>query len=60
MHKRERCAYPHIWGINVGKIEGKIRVEGVLDEKLDDDETTATTANLITLAGDLSNSNLED
>ena len=44
--RREACAYPREWGINVGKIDRKIRVEGVLDEELDDDNRTATTANL--------------
>ena len=57
-HKRTReaYAYPRVWGINVGKIEGKIRVEGVLNNELDDNEMTATTANLTTLVRDLSDS----
>ena len=37
-------------GVPVGKIEGKIRVEGVLDKELDDNERTATTADLTILA----------
>ena len=38
----------------------KIRVDGVLDEELDNNKKTATTADLTTLAGDLSDSKLED
>ena len=36
-------------------MDGKIRVEGVLDKELDDNDRTATAANLTTLAGDPSN-----
>ena len=60
MHKREACAYPRVWGINVGKIEGKITVEGVLDDGLDNNERKATTADLTTLAGDLSDEDSDD
>ena len=38
----------------------KIWVEGVLDKDLDNDGRTATTANFITLVGDLSESDSED
>ena len=38
----------------------KIRVDGVLDEELDYNKRTTTTANLKTLVGDLSNSESED
>ena len=47
-------------GVNVRKIDGKIRVEGVLDKELDNNDRTATTADLTTLVGDPSRSDLED
>ena len=60
MHEREVSAYLRLWEINVGKIDGKIQVDGFLNEELDDNERTATTTDLTTLAGNLSNSNTED
>ena len=38
MHEREACAYLRVWGINVGKIEGGIRVKGVVEREMDDSD----------------------
>ena len=40
-------------------MEGEIRVKGVLNKELTDDERTATTADLKTLVRDLSDSDSE-
>ena len=35
--------YPRVWGIQVGKIKGEVRVTGVLDKGVRDDDTATTT-----------------
>ena len=42
--------YPRVWGIQVGRVKGKLSVYGVLNNDVQEDDT-ATTALLADLAG---------
>jgi hypothetical protein len=45
-----------VWGISIGKIEGKTKVSGLLDEEEDEDDATAMTAGMTT-SGELDSDN---
>ena len=54
-------AYPRMWGIQIGRCQDKVTVSGLLDIVDDDeDDVTATTVDLTTLAGDESNLDSDD
>ena len=49
-----------MWGISIGKIEGKTKVSGLLDEEEDEDDATATTAGMTTIGELDSDNELDD
>ena len=49
-----------MWGISIGKIEGKTKVSGLFDEEEYEDEATATTAGMITIRELVSDNELDD